>query len=216
MEKIKSVPVTYAIYINDHCANFTGMILDGIKTYETRTRRTLHRLIGQRVAIIRTGKGPAQIVGYATITGCIECHSAAEYDKYMEQCKLSGTPFEWNQDTTSKYLYRIEYVERCEPYQVPTNVIKHGRTYVEFKEEDAPVAHTINIHAFRDQYNKEYRFLYDHCDNVAGYDEAVVAFDDFAKAHQDFVSGFCTFIGDFISSDREAAAFMFALETMSA
>lgn len=216
MEKIKSAPVTYGIFINDRHARFTEMILDEAKLYETRTRRTLHRLVGQRVAIIRTGKGPAQIVGYATITGCIECNSLHDYEPYRNQCKLAGTPFEWHSDTVHKYLYRIESIERCDPYPVPDDVIRHGRTYVEFKEEDAPVAHTINIHEFRDQYNKEYRFLYDHYDNVAGYDEAVAAFDEFVKAHQDFVSGFCTFIGDFISSDREAAAFMFALEAMSA
>lgn len=30
----------------------------------------------------------------------------------------------------------------------------------------------INIHAFAKQFAKEYNFLYDNCDNVAGYREA--------------------------------------------
>ena len=39
--------------------------------------------------------------------------------------------------------------------------------------------------------------------------------DDFLKEHNDFVGEFVRYRGDFISSDREAAAFMFALESLS-
>jgi trehalose-6-phosphate synthase len=73
---------------------------------------------------------------------------------------------------------------------------------------------TLNIHEFLKQFEKEYEFLYDHNDNVAGAREAVDAFDEFLKLHKDFVGEFVRFRGDFISSDREAAAFMFALESM--
>jgi len=73
----------------------------------------------------------------------------------------------------------------------------------------------INIHAFNDQYKKEYSFLYAHRDNVAGYDEAMEAFDNLfrsSKAFQKFVREFAEWRMDPISSDREAAAFMFACE----
>ena len=43
-------------------------------------------------------------------------------------------------------------------------------------------------------------------------DEAVNAFDDFAKSHGNFIKEFVQYRRDFISSDREAAAFMFAME----
>ena len=72
----------------------------------------------------------------------------------------------------------------------------------------------INIHEFYKQFQKEYQFLYEHHNRVAGYIEAVEAFDSFAASHKDFVCEFVRYRGDFISSDREAAAFMFALETM--
>lgn len=72
----------------------------------------------------------------------------------------------------------------------------------------------VNIKEFAKQYTKEYTFLYDHYDNVAGYDEAVAAFDEFSETHGDFVGEFARYRGDFISSDREAAAFMFALEAL--
>ena len=71
---------------------------------------------------------------------------------------------------------------------------------------------SINIHKFADEFHAEYNFLYDNNDNVAGYDEAVNAFDDFAKSHGNFIEEFVQYRMDFISSDREAAAFMFAME----
>jgi hypothetical protein len=74
---------------------------------------------------------------------------------------------------------------------------------------------SINIAKFNRQFEKEYNFLYDNHDNVAGYQEAVTAFDNFLKTHNNFVCEFARYRNDIISSDSEAAAFMFALETMS-
>lgn len=73
----------------------------------------------------------------------------------------------------------------------------------------------ININEFLGKFNSEYDFLYENDDCVAGFDEAVKAFDDFSKNHKDFISEFVKRTGDFISSDREAAAFMFALDTLA-
>ena len=73
----------------------------------------------------------------------------------------------------------------------------------------------INIQKLSKQFEKEYKFLYDNRNNVAGYDEAVTAFDQFIKTSGDFVGEFAKYRGDLITSDREAAAFMFALETVS-
>lgn len=72
----------------------------------------------------------------------------------------------------------------------------------------------INIHKFTEQFNKEYKFLYDHNDMVAGYDEALEEGDMFIIEHSDFVGEFVKYRGDFISSDREVVAFMFALNNM--
>ena len=73
----------------------------------------------------------------------------------------------------------------------------------------------INIKAFAKQFNKEYDFLYANNDRVAGYGEAVDAFDEFVAKHGDFVGEFAKHRGDFISSDREAAAFMLALDAIA-
>lgn len=76
------------------------------------------------------------------------------------------------------------------------------------------MTYTINIEEFTRKFNEEYNFLYDHNDNVAGYEEAVSAFDEAMSNNQNFkrfVSDFASYRKDFISSDREAGAFMFAL-----
>ena len=78
---------------------------------------------------------------------------------------------------------------------------------------------SISIEEFKAQYDKEYEFLYAHYDHVAGYSEAVTAFDDGMRERQwfrDFVNAFAQYRKDCISSDREAAALMFALDAMRA
>ena len=73
----------------------------------------------------------------------------------------------------------------------------------------------INIHQFLDKFNKEYSFLYENKNRVAGYKEAVQAFDAMLTSkHKPFIIEFVNFRQDFISSDREAAAFMFTLYDM--
>lgn len=77
--------------------------------------------------------------------------------------------------------------------------------------------YSVNIKTFLSQFKKEYNFLYDNYDRVAGYSEAVDEFDDRIRTSENFknfVGEFSNYRGDFISSDREAAAFMFAMESM--
>lgn len=63
---------------------------------------------------------------------------------------------------------------------------------------------------FEDDYKRMYNLKHGG-EELAGYAEAVKAFDDFLFTDGDFVRDFIAYRGDFISSDREAAAFMFAL-----
>lgn len=74
----------------------------------------------------------------------------------------------------------------------------------------------INIHEFYEQFKKEYKFLYENYDRVAGFDEAVDAFDEFIQHENgiNFVREFNRYREDIISSDREAGAFMFAFEAL--
>lgn len=73
----------------------------------------------------------------------------------------------------------------------------------------------IDMNRFSEKFAQEYEFLYQNGDNVAGYAEAVAAFDQFATHHGGFVGEFAQYRGDCITSGREAAAFMLALDCMA-
>ena len=55
--------------VNVNCAgqDFCKLILSGLKTVETRRTKSLHPYEGRRVGLVRTGCGPAVLVGFATI-----------------------------------------------------------------------------------------------------------------------------------------------------
>ena len=77
------------------------------------------------------------------------------------------------------------------------------------------MVHDFNIADFLKKFDDNYDFIYDSNRNnkeVAGQREAAAAFDYFLKLHGDFVCEFVKYRGDVISSDREAAAFMFTVD----
>lgn len=88
--------------------------------------------------------------------------------------------------------------------------------------------HTVNIDELRKQYSKEYEFLYEHDGNayVAGTHEAMAFGDEVIRLRPDLVHAFCdgrtvfdtengpVAIFDPLTSDREVAAFGFALNEL--
>lgn len=62
----------------------------------------------------------------------------------------------------------------------------------------------------RELMSSEYARLYDSHDQDYNYRKAVIAFDQYAHEHPYEIGEFISQRGDFIDSDREAAAFMFA------
>ena len=61
--------ITSSVNINDSTQDFTGQILRGEKSIETRDtlNNALQGVLGQRVGITRTGTGNTKVVGYATV-----------------------------------------------------------------------------------------------------------------------------------------------------
>ena len=96
----------------------------------------------------------------------------------------------------------------------------YERGLITYKEAETAIIDLYNnpkseIEKLAEQFNIEYNFLYDNRDNVAGYDEAVTAFDEMIKTdciEKTICRKFAEYRQDIITSDREAAAFMFALE----
>ena len=77
---------------------------------------------------------------------------------------------------------------------------------------------SISIEKFHKKFREEYQFLYDNYDRVAGYNEAVAEFDyrmNNDPAFNRMASEFAKYRQDYITSDREAAAYMFAWAEMA-
>lgn len=74
----------------------------------------------------------------------------------------------------------------------------------------------IDIDALVDKFGKEYDFLYENYDRVAGYDEAMAYGDWLIKFRKDLVAALAKRRGDVLSSDREVAAFGFAVNELAA
>lgn len=62
-----------------------------------------------------------------------------------------------------------------------------------------------------EKYNEQYDRLYDALNNVEGYDKAVEIGDKYINDNAELVGNFVKVHGDYLSSDREIAAFAFAL-----
>lgn len=77
-----------------------------------------------------------------------------------------------------------------------------------------------NLEALGREFNAAYTFLYEYGDNTPAYNAAVADFDSKSKNKRSkFYKTVCAFVEsrqDFISSDREAAAFMIAYKKLFA
>lgn len=76
---LNGIEVVKGFNINDKEQAFTEQILAGLKTEETRKTHSLDSLIGKTVAIIRTGRGKAVIVGTCTIDGFTEYRNGEDW-----------------------------------------------------------------------------------------------------------------------------------------
>ena len=73
----------------------------------------------------------------------------------------------------------------------------------------------INNAEFLKKFDQEYNFLYEAPGYVAGYDEAVQAFDDFlgsSESNKKLVADFASYRKDFINNNQKTTTFMFTLD----
>ena len=102
------------VNINDKAAPFTAMILAGEKTVETRRKRTLDSVIGKRVGIVRTGKGKATMVGYATVGEPVRYESKEQFRlDYQRHRVEAGSQHDCGDE--GKWGYPLVNVEATEP-----------------------------------------------------------------------------------------------------
>lgn len=120
----------FAVYVNNPgCIPYADAIVGGYKPIETRTRDMLGKLVGERVAIIRTGRHrPAEIVGYVTITAK-SYHTAAELEDMRDLTLIPpGSMFDCT--GKGKWCYHLSDPESCDPIRLDTlHIVRRNRSF---------------------------------------------------------------------------------------
>ena len=147
--------------------------------------------------------------------------SDGQFKRYTFRAKKKGAQ---GSDACFKYIQALIDALKMQPIEEKSenspenNVSELEKRPADLEDSAAKESnsriHNISMEKFCEQFQKEYNFLYDCRGYVAGYDEAVSAFDRFQADHADFVREFAQYRGDVVSSDREAAAFMFAIDVL--
>jgi hypothetical protein len=111
------------IHINDKIQDFTGQIIRGEKTIETKFKPTLNQYVGKRVGIIKTGtsKGkPAKsyLVGSAIIGEPVIYHNQEEFDKDYNKHLVDKNSKFYIKNGTVKYGYPLLNVKKIEPVEL--------------------------------------------------------------------------------------------------
>ena len=114
---------------DDGCIRYAEAIAKGLKRIETRNRNTLANLLGEKVAIVRTrrGKNPT-VVGYVHMF-CVSREDRGWLDDHRMATLI---PVGSKYDTAPKWCYWLDDAEECEPYPLPANAVRHGRSWCEF------------------------------------------------------------------------------------
>jgi len=103
------IPESIGINVNQDGKNqYADKIVDGEKTLETRTSDSLRPYVGKRVAIVRTGDGPAKAIGAVTIGEPIKVTTQKQFDQYRDQTLI---PKDSKFDIAPgqiKYMYPLE------------------------------------------------------------------------------------------------------------
>ena len=122
------------IFVNeDGGIRYARAIVLGKKKAETRTRNMLRSLVGERVAVIRTRRGKApEVIGFVIITRS----EFVKKENFADLFDLHLVPPGSGRDCTrsGKWFYYLTDPETCDPFPLPADAIRHGRSWCEFRE----------------------------------------------------------------------------------
>lgn len=123
------------IFINCSKEPFVDDIVGGLKQYETRTRNTLGRFIGEPILLAETGHGRPVVKAYAVIDQIISVRDKETWDEYLWATWIPvGSSYDWQPDTKVKWLYHLKDVIPCTPF-IPPEGRRHGRVWMEYEGE---------------------------------------------------------------------------------
>ena len=119
-----------AIFVNNRDVPYADLIAAGKKLYETRSRNMLRALIGRRVAVVRTGCGSPEIIGFVNIDGA----DYFAHDSFENIRDLTMIPknSKYDDGGNGKWCYKLSAAHALEtPIPLPKNIIRHGRSWCE-------------------------------------------------------------------------------------
>ena len=140
------------VFINCDTVPFLEKIMSFDKLYETRTRNTLKKLIGQRVFLAETHNGKKPMVRCSCVIGSpIVVRSCEAWDPLRSAtCIPAGSKYDWKADTKAKYLYPLRSV-RSVPVFVPFEGVRHGYVWMDtivIRSAPLPMSDTDNPDTF--------------------------------------------------------------------
>lgn len=108
-------PEKMGININDSTQDYTGQILRGEKTIETRDNPTsLAPYVGKEVGIVRTGKGKATLVGKATVGAPKLYSNEQEFQSDYEQHRVGPESEHYIKPGQQKWGFPLTNVQSLE------------------------------------------------------------------------------------------------------
>lgn len=120
--------------INSASAPFMADIGARLKLLETRSRRMLHRFVGQRVILAETKQGGYLALYSAVISAEIRIASPEQWEALRSLHRVpSGNQYDWKPETRVKYAYQITALRRLRPFMVPEGA-RHGYVWMEYDE----------------------------------------------------------------------------------
>ena len=133
------------IFVNENGRiHYAQLIVDGVKTIETRNRNMLKCLVGKRVAIVRTKRGKLpMVVGYVTIQFSMFC-PIDMYENYRDQTLVPvGSAYDVH--GKGKWFYFLDNAEKCDPFPLPQDSVRHGMSWCEYDDPNYEIW-TTNYH----------------------------------------------------------------------
>ena len=119
----KNENIERGININCKKQDFLKEIFEGLKVIETRKKPTLNCYLNKKVGLIRTGCGPAELVGFARIKEVKIYNTKKEFrEDYNLHQVAEGSPFDIEENGV-KYGYVLEEVEEIEPVRITSRGI---------------------------------------------------------------------------------------------
>ena len=127
--------MTPVIFINCTVEPYVDDIMSFLKQYETRTRNTLGRFLGERVLLAETGHGLPLVKCSAVIDEVISVTTQDEWEKYLELTWIPvGSIHDWQPDTKGKWLYHLADVKPVVPFWLGNDCRRHGRVWAELPD----------------------------------------------------------------------------------